>query len=175
VAPRIRGLEDEVLVLLLAGLHVVGHPDPVLDPPAAAFVEGVFRLQQLLAVGEQPLDAVVGSAFFIRRERHDDVTVGNKALRFEAEQQGKVNRALVLSSATPRPKKVPSFSMNSNGGRVSPRLGLDHADAGRSRIGFLPVGGPEPHDQVALVRRWRSTTSNGELAARARGPWLRRR
>ena len=92
----IRGLEREVGDLLLTRLHVVRDLAPLFHTAAATFVQRVLGRQQLGTVREEPGHTVRGPAFFVRRERDDDVAVGHDALGLHAEEDREMDRALIL-------------------------------------------------------------------------------
>ena len=76
VAARVGHLEVEVLVDLLAGLHLVGEVLALAHVAAAAFVDRELGVDQILVVLHQPLGAVEVAAFLVGRERENQVAVG---------------------------------------------------------------------------------------------------
>src|SRR4029078_2827961 len=86
VAAFVRDLEGEIDVHLLARLHAVRNLARALRLTAAGFVQTELRIDQLPLVLEQPVDAVVIAALFIRGESEDDVTLGDDSLLLEAQQ-----------------------------------------------------------------------------------------
>ena len=54
-------------------------------------------------VGDQPVDAVLRSAFLVGGERQDDVAIGTKPSGFSRIRLATNTAAIALSSAVPRP------------------------------------------------------------------------
>jgi hypothetical protein len=94
VAALVGDLQIEIAIQLLGGLHGIEQLLAAALAPAAAFVEPELGFDQLAVIVDQPRDAVVVAALFVRRQRQDDV-----ALRLQATKIA----AIALSSAVPRP------------------------------------------------------------------------
>ena len=79
VAAAIRRRHREVRRDLLGGADGVDERLAVAQRAAAAFVERVRGVDQLLVIREQPANAVRSAALFVRRQREDDVAIGDVA------------------------------------------------------------------------------------------------
>ena len=75
VAALVGDFEIEVAIQLLGGLHGVEQLLAVALAPAAAFVQPELRFHQRAMIVDQPRNAVVVAALFVRGEREDDVAL----------------------------------------------------------------------------------------------------
>src|SRR5262245_53410559 len=86
VSARIARLDAEILVHLLARLHLVDQVLAFAHLTRSAFVQRELRVDELAAVLDQPVDAVEAAAFFVRREGENEIAVRSKALLLQANQ-----------------------------------------------------------------------------------------
>ncbi len=77
VSAAIGYFQFEILIKLFASLNGDQQFLSILDRETAAVgIQRVFGIDQFMMVFQQPVDAVRRSAFFVGRQRHDDVAIG---------------------------------------------------------------------------------------------------
>jgi len=64
----------------------------VFEFATAALVDRKLCIDQFAVVPQKPFNAVVLAAFFIRRERDDDVALGDKSFLLQMNQRGDPDR-----------------------------------------------------------------------------------
>ena len=110
-------------------------PPPSLNTNSASISGRWFCSSQATPLAEPPSSSAVSATMMSRSGTYRSSRIRMITARWIALSS--------LSSATPRPKNVPSRSMNSNGGRVqSSALASTTSMCDSSRIGFLPVFRP---------------------------------
>ena len=78
VSARVLHRQRERRVDFFGGLHIErGHLSASQFASAGVDVDGVVGIDEVAAVRQQPRDAVVGSAFFVGRQREDQIAVGH--------------------------------------------------------------------------------------------------
>ena len=88
MAAGVGHFEAEVLEHFLARLHFVGQVLALAHVAAAAFVDREFGVDQVLVVLHEPVDAVEIAAFFVGREREDQIAVGDEAFLLQPNHVG---------------------------------------------------------------------------------------
>src|SRR5918994_6900583 len=101
MAALVADFQIEVAIELLGGLHGIEQLLAGTLASAAAFVQAELGLDERAMLVDQPRDAVVVAAFFVCRERDDDVAPGLQAFLSIADQVGDEDRGhrLVVGGA----------------------------------------------------------------------------
>ena len=88
----VRGPEGDVRRHLLGRLHRIEKRLPVAKRSAATLVDDERRVDEVVMILEQPVDAVGAAAFLVGGERDDDVAVGDDALAHHPDRVGDEDR-----------------------------------------------------------------------------------
>ena len=155
VAALVRDLQIEVAIELLGGLHGVEQLLAGALAPAAAFVQAELRLDQRAMIVDQPRDAVVVAAFFIRGERDDDVALGLQAFLSIADQVGDEDRGhrLVVGGAAAVVVAVALDELERiEIGRPVFLVRLDDVEMREQQQRLLRAVTTQPRDEIALLR-----------------------
>jgi hypothetical protein len=178
VTTRVRHLQPEALVDLLAGLDAVVEVAPVLDLAASAFVEGQLRVDEVAVVLDQPVHAVGGARLLVRGQGDDDVAVGTIAFLPQADEGGDPDRGhgLVVARAAAVEEAV---LLEEGEGIAGPVLApsLHHVEMGEEEQRTpLPRAAQAGHEvSLAGLRRQHLYVGGGESGrAQPGGHGLRR-
>ena len=87
VAAFVANFKAEIHDVLFADLQIVGDVLAVNDFAPAAFVQTEFGIDEIAMIFDEPVNAVErATAFFVGRERDDDVAIGLVTFAFVPDQ-----------------------------------------------------------------------------------------
>ena len=153
VAARVRHLEVEILVHLLAGLHLVREVLPLPHAAAAALVDRELGVDQILVVLHEPLGAVEIAAFFVGREREDQVAIRLEAFVLQPNQVGhELRRHRLVVAGAAAVEEAVLLDERERIHRPVLALRFDDVEVREEKERLARAGAAVAEDQVALAR-----------------------
>ena len=159
--PGVLRFEAEARYDLLARLHGTGDALAALElRVAAVHVPAELGVDEVAAVPEQPVHAVVvGARFLAGGEGEDDVTVGHQAIPLHLDERRDEDRRAVLHVA--RPSSIEEAVLLGERVRVDAPVGAtggDDVEVGEEEDRLPPAGAADSRHEVVVARSRRPTT-----------------